>query len=110
MVVARAVSRLRRRSAWAKERYASIIFNLHTAHTPEALDKTAENFRHIIARSLELGGSYYLTYHHWASREQTEAAYPKFVEFLKLKRKYDPDRRFQSDWYRFYTNMFKGAL
>jgi FAD/FMN-containing dehydrogenase len=95
---------------WAKDRYASIIFNLHTAHTPEALEKTAENFRHIIARALELQGSYYLTYHHWATRPQTEAAYPQFVEFLKLKRKYDLEQRFQSDWYRFYTRMFADAL
>ena len=95
---------------WAKDRYASIIFNLHTAHTPEALEKTAENFRHIIARALELHGSYYLTYHHWATRQQTETAYPQFVEFLKLKRKYDPAPLFQSDWYRFYTAMFADAL
>ena len=95
---------------WAKDRYACIIFNLHTAHTPEALERTAENFRHIIARALELHGSYYLTYHHWATRQQTEAAYPQFVEFLKLKRKYDPEQRFQSDWYRFYTKMFADAL
>ena len=33
---------------------------------------TAENFRHIIARALQLHGSYYLTYHHWATRQQTE--------------------------------------
>ena len=72
--------------------------------------KPAENFRHIIARALELEGSYYLTYHHWATRQQTEAAYPQFVEFLKLKRKYDPEQRFQSDWYRFYTKMFADAL
>jgi hypothetical protein len=51
-----------------------------------------------------------LTYHHWATRQQTEAAYPQFVEFLKLKRKYDPEQRFQSDWYRFYTTMFADVL
>jgi FAD/FMN-containing dehydrogenase len=95
---------------WARERYASIIFNLHTAHTPAAIEKTAENFRHIIARALELDGSYYLTYHHWATRQQTETAYPQFVAFLKLKKKYDPEQRFQSDWYRFYTAMFADAL
>ena len=95
---------------WAKDRYACIIFNLHTAHTPAALERTAENFRHIIARALELHGSYYLTYHHWATRQQTQTAYPQFVEFLKLKRKYDPEQRFQSDWYRFYTRMFADAL
>lgn len=95
---------------WARERYASIIFNLHTAHTPAALDKTAEDFRGLIARAIPYGGSYYLTYHHWASRQQVEKCYPQFVAFLKEKGKYDPDERFQSNWYRFYKNMFADVL
>jgi FAD/FMN-containing dehydrogenase len=95
---------------WARKRYASIIFNLHTAHTPAALDKTADDFRGLIERAVQHGGSYYLTYHHWATRKQVEACYPQFVAFLKEKRKFDPDERFQSDWYRFYKKMFAGAL
>jgi len=55
-------------------------------------------------------GSYYLTYHRWATRRQVEACYPQFVDFLRLKRKYDPDERFQSDWYRHYRAMFADAL
>jgi len=95
---------------WARSRFASIIFNLHTAHTPAALDKTAEDFRGLIERALQYGGSYYLTYHHWATRKQVERAYPQFPEFLKLKRKFDTDERFQSDWYRFYKQMFADTL
>jgi FAD/FMN-containing dehydrogenase len=95
---------------WARSRYASIIFNLHTAHTPAALEKTAADFRGLITRAMQYGGSYYLTYHHWASRDQVEACYPQFVQFLKAKRKFDPDERFQSDWYRFYKKMFADRL
>jgi FAD/FMN-containing dehydrogenase len=96
--------------AWARQRYASIIFNLHTSHDPQALEKTAGDFRILIDRALEHGGSFYLTYHHWATRPQVEAAYPQFVDFLKLKLRYDPRERFQSDWYRFYKTMFADAL
>jgi len=95
---------------WAKERYASIIFNLHTAHDSQSVEKTAGDFRRLIDRAIQYGGSYYLTYHHWATRVQVETCYPQFVEFLKLKRQYDPQERFQSDWYRFYTRMFADAL
>ncbi len=95
---------------WAKERYACIIFNLHTAHDPESVEKTAGDFRRLIDRAIQYGGSYYLTYHHWATRNQVETCYPRFVEFLKRKRAYDPQERFQSDWYRFYTRMFADAL
>jgi FAD/FMN-containing dehydrogenase len=95
---------------WARKRFASIIFNLHTAHTPRALEKTAADFRGLIERAIQYGGSYYLTYHHWASRKQVEQAYPQFLAFLKEKRKFDPDERFQSNWYRFYKNMFADVL
>ena len=96
--------------AWAKDRYACIVFNLHTAHTPEALVKTAEDFRRLIDRAIQYGGSYYLTYHRWATRQHVEVCYPQFVDFLKLKNTYDPAERFQSEWYRHYKAMFAEAL
>ena len=95
---------------WAKKRYACIIFNLHTAHDAAALEKTAADFRRLIDRAIEQGGSYYLTYHHWATRQQVETAYPQFVDFLKLKMRYDPEERFQSDWYLFYRTVFADVL
>ena len=94
---------------WAKERYASIIFNLHTSPAPDALEKTAGDFRLLIDLALRHGGSYYLTYHRWATRAQVEACYPQFAEFLARKRAHDPEERFQSEWYRFYRKMFAGA-
>jgi FAD/FMN-containing dehydrogenase len=91
---------------WAREPWACIIFNLHTAHDADALGETSAHFRRLIDRGREHGGSYFLTYHRWATREQVLACYPQLPEFLALKRKYDPDERFQSDWYRHYRSMF----
>ncbi|MGH7768224.1 MAG: FAD-binding protein [Candidatus Binatia bacterium] len=96
--------------AWAKQPYACVIFNLHVAHTAQGLAKAAADFRRLIDRGIEHGGSYYLTYHRWATRRQVETCYPQFPEFLRLKRKYDPEERFQSDWYRHYTAMFADRL
>ena len=96
--------------AWARERYASVIFNLHTVHDAIGLEKAASDFRRLIDRGIQYGGSYYLTYHRWAKRTQVESCYPQFAEFLRLKRKYDPEERFQSDWYRHYKAMFADAL
>ncbi len=92
--------------AWAKEAYACVIFNLHVVHTPEEIARSAEAFRRLIDLGLRYGGSYYLTYHRFATRQQVEACYPQFPEFLRLKRKYDPEERFQSDWYGHYRAMF----
>jgi len=63
----------------------------------------------LIDRSLEYGGSYYLTYYRWATKEQVLSCYPQFPEFLALKRRYDPQERFQSDWYRQYKTMFQSS-
>ena len=91
---------------WARERYACVIFNLHTGHSPEELARTADHFRRLIDIALAHGGSYFLTYHRYATRAQVEAAYPQFADFLRLKRRRDPDDRLQSDWYRHYKAMF----
>jgi len=95
---------------WAKQPYACTIFNLHTVHSPEGLNRSAEAFRRLIDMASRRGGTYYLTYHRHATRVQVENCYPQFAEFLKLKRKYDPEERFQSDWYRHYKTMFADRL
>jgi FAD/FMN-containing dehydrogenase len=96
--------------AWATEPWACIIFNLCTTHTEAGLERAANAFRRLIDRAIERGGKYYLTYHRWATREQVEACYPQFVEFLRLKRRHDPDERFQSEWYRHYCELFADQL
>ncbi len=95
---------------WAKEPYVCTIFNLHTVHSPEGLQRSADAFRRLIDMAARRGGSYYLTYHHYATRKQVESCYPQFVEFLRFKKKYDPQQLFQSDWYRHYRPMFADAL
>ena len=92
--------------AWAKKPYACVIFNLHVAHTPEGIRSAANAFRRLIDIGIKYGGSYFPTYHKYATRRQVETCYPQFAEFLKLKRKHDPTEIFQSDWYRHYRKMF----
>ena len=92
---------------WARQSYACTIFNLHTVHTPEGIAHSAEAFRRLIDMAVKRGGTYYLTYHRFARRDQVLACYPNFEEFLRLKRKYDPTELFQSDWYLHYRSMFE---
>jgi FAD/FMN-containing dehydrogenase len=80
--------------------------NLHVDHDEDGLRKAADHFRRLIDRAIEFSGSYFLTYHRWATRRQVETCYPQLPEFLRLKRRYDPHEVFQSDWYRHYKQMF----
>jgi hypothetical protein len=66
----------------------------------------AAAFRRLIDIALHHEGSYFLTYHRYAAREQVSACYPKFEEFLAAKRRIDPREVFQSDWYRHYRAEF----
>jgi FAD/FMN-containing dehydrogenase len=94
---------------WAKQDYACIIFNLRTIHTPEEIDKVATTFRGLIEASLSFGGSFFLTYHHFATPDQIARAYPQIREFFAAKRLHDPDELFQSEWYRVYREAFASA-
>ncbi|MFN0105722.1 MAG: FAD-binding oxidoreductase [Bryobacteraceae bacterium] len=85
---------------WARESFACIIFNLHVTHDAVGLEAAGRAFRTLIDLGIAHGGSYYLTYHKWASRGQVERCYPQFREFLAKKLQNDPGEVFQSEWYR----------
>lgn len=95
--------------AWARERFACVIFNLHVDHDARGLANSAEGFRRLIDIAIHHGGSYFLTYHRHATVDQLRTCYPTFEQFLAAKKRFDPQEVFQSDWYRHYRNQFAGA-
>ena len=85
--------------AWARQRWACVVFNLHVDHSPEGIETAAGHFRRLIDRATELGGSYYLTYHRWATAAQALACHPRLGEFIAEKRRFDANGVFTSDWF-----------
>ena len=96
--------------AWAREPWACVVFNLHVDHSPSGIDKAQRDFRGLIARAIDFGGSYYLTYHRWATAEQVERCHPRMRDFLALKRVYDPDGVFTSDWYQHHARLLTSSV
>ena len=92
--------------AWAKKRYACVIFSPHSSGETQALRKTGEVCRQLIRAANKRGGSFYLTYNRFASRDELATAYPQFQDFLTLKKQYDPREIFHSDWYRYYKGLY----
>jgi hypothetical protein len=82
-----------------------IVLNLHVTHTDDGRRRAADDFRRVIDRAIEQRGSYFLTYHRFATREQVLTCHPRLPEFLAEKRRRDPAERFQSDWYRHHRDM-----
>ncbi|HVF63399.1 MAG TPA: FAD-binding oxidoreductase [Casimicrobiaceae bacterium] len=93
---------------WARDDYACVVFNLHTPHTVGGVGRTATAFRALIDAATMRQGSFYLTYHRYATRSQVLAGHPRFEAFVRAKEAFDPDLRFQSDWYRHYQPTFRG--
>ena len=89
---------------WARQPYACVVFNLHVEHTEAGIERTADALRALIDLAAERGGSYFLTYNRFATREQLARCYPQFGDFLAMKDKYDPDGVFGSDWVRAYSS------
>jgi FAD/FMN-containing dehydrogenase len=91
--------------AWARQPWACTVINLHVDHSAEGLRKAAAGFRRLIDTAADFGGSYYLTYHRWATRQQVERCHPRMREFLRLKRTYDPADLFTSNWYAHHVRL-----
>ena len=90
---------------WARQRYACIVFNLHVDHTAVGIARVGDALRGLIDLATARGGSYFLTYNKFATPQQLARCYPQFGEFLALKRQFDPDGVFSSDWYREYAGL-----
>jgi len=82
------------------------VTSICTSRTRPGESAALQRVPALIDLGIKYGGSYYPTYHKYATRKQVETCYPQFAEFLKLKRKHDPAEVFQSDWYRHYRKMF----
>jgi len=91
---------------WARDDFACVIFNIRTRHTASGLQQTEDTFRALVDASNALGGSFFLTYHRYASAAQVEVCYPQFREFLRLKTLHDATDLFTSTWYMHYRNAF----
>jgi FAD/FMN-containing dehydrogenase len=91
--------------AWASEEvFAFVVY--YEQHTTEKARKEVEVWtREMIDQVISVGGRYYLPYQIIATDDQIRKAYPRFEEFLQLKKKMDPEYRFRNRlWDRYYSN------
>jgi len=72
---------------------------LHVDHDQISILRSKNSFRALIDIALAMGGSYYLTYHRYASKQQLMQAYPQFKTFIDKKIEYDPTGKFRSNWF-----------
>lgn len=93
---------------WAREEYACVIFNLRTMHTDAGIALTQRAARGLIDAAIDLGGTYYLTYHKWATAAQALRAYPRFPEWMERKHAHDPTGVLRSTWFEHHWQLLSG--
>lgn len=67
--------------------------------------KYAKNWsQHLIQKALDLGGTYYLPYLPFATKEQFQSGYPNYNIYKKVKNLYDPNNRLSNRFIEEYIN------
>lgn len=89
---------------WARQPYACIVFNLHVDHTSQGRKQVGCALRSLVDLAIERGGSYFLTYGNFATRDQLITCYPQFPDFVSSKRRLDPCNVFSSNWFLTYAD------
>lgn len=93
--------------SWSKEEcFAVVVYYTQ----PYGKSKRAKNLAHaqewtreVIAQVERLGGSFYLPYQVYATRDQFNRAYPRSQEFFDLKRRFDPTGKFNNSLWEQYN-------
>lgn len=84
--------------AWARNEVFAFVIYYKQETNDAARAEVGAWTRELTDAALELDGSYYLPYQLHATPEQFRRAYPRWSEFLALKRKVDPTNKFRNEF------------
>jgi len=84
---------------YADQPMIAFVMFFNQLRTQEADTAMQTLTQELIDAALKHGGRYYLPYRLHATPEQFQQAYPQSAEFFERKRHYDPDERFQNQFY-----------
>ncbi|WP_435640753.1 FAD-binding oxidoreductase [Micavibrio aeruginosavorus] len=88
--------------SYANERSLAVVLYINHGRAASDVAVFKGVTQKLVDTSIFYGGSYYLTYANYATRDQLKRAYPRFDEFVSLKKKYDPNGVFINKFYQEY--------
>ncbi len=88
--------------SYAKQESFALVFYINMFNTDSGLEKAQAYTRKLIQAALEMGGTYYLPYQLFGTKRQLTRAYPRLLEFINLKKQYDPQNRFRNNFLKKY--------
>nr|WP_262370877.1 FAD-binding oxidoreductase [Rossellomorea vietnamensis] len=88
--------------SYSKEEMFALVLLINQEKSAEGKEDTERIVRKMVDVTLKHGGSYYLPYYEYPSKEQMKEAYPRMEEFFNSKRKLDPEEVFMNQFYEEY--------
>ncbi|MCA1053615.1 FAD-binding oxidoreductase [Rossellomorea aquimaris] len=88
--------------SYSKGDMFALVLLINQGLSEKEISETGETVRGMIDITLKHGGSYYLPYYQYPTKEQMRAAYPNSDDFFDMKRKLDPKERFINQFYEEY--------
>ena len=82
--------------SYAPQDSFAFVFYIATDNNENGHEHISTWTNELIDAALKIGGTYYLPYHILASPDQFKQAYPRYLEFVACKQKYDPLNKFQN--------------
>lgn len=89
--------------SYARQESLALVLLINSKRSARDVAKLEAATRRLVDLALEQGGSYYLTYQLFPTREQFAKAYPQAEAFFQWKRKWDPELRFMNEFYARYA-------
>lgn len=80
----------------------AVVLYMNVGLNQAALNKAKRWTQSLVDLTLRFKGKYYLTYQRYPTKSQFQQAYPRWREFLKVKRKYDKSGLFANEFYKQY--------
>ncbi|SFA70032.1 MULTISPECIES: FAD-binding oxidoreductase [unclassified Bacillus (in: firmicutes)] len=87
---------------YAKEDMFGLVILIQHGLKEEEIDHAEAIIQEWTNLTLEYGGTYYLPYYHYQTKEQFRQSYPEWEKFNKEKLKRDPNGVFQNIFYDYY--------
>jgi decaprenylphospho-beta-D-ribofuranose 2-oxidase len=89
--------------SYSNEDMLALVLLINHELSEKERKRVEQTTQKLVDAALTFGGTYYLPYQLYPTRQQLENAYPKFEEFSRLKLKYDPEEMFKNNFYERYA-------
>lgn len=87
--------------SYAKQDVFALVCLFSQAQTDEDEMKMKAFTQKVVDEAIRLNGSFYLPYRLHYTKEQIYKAYPNLTKWLELKKKWDPENLFDSDFFKY---------